>query len=74
MKQLTYLVIGRVDKNFVHDLEKARNILDFTMYNTFVLRVVRPHQLSDGLHAPDVRIRSFKNVFELGQLGGVKGQ
>lgn len=69
MRQHTYLVIRRVDENFVHDLEKARNIFDFAMYHALALRIIRPHQLGDGLHAPDVRIRSFENVLKLSQLG-----
>jgi hypothetical protein len=74
MKQHTCLIIRRVDENFIHDLEKARNILDFTMYHALALGIVCPHQLGDSLHTPDVRIRSFENVLELSQLGPEQGQ
>lgn len=39
------------------------------MYQPLVLRIVRPHQLSDSLHAPDVQIRSFENMVDVTQLG-----
>lgn len=42
------------------------------MHHTLVLRIICPHQLSDGLHTPDIRIRSFENMLELSQL--VRGQ
>jgi hypothetical protein len=38
------------------------------MYDALVFRIICPHHLSDGLHAPNIQIESFENMLELGQL------
>lgn len=49
-----YLVIGRIDKNFIDYLEEAWNVLDVPLNHAFRVRVIRPNVLRHGLHATNV--------------------
>ena len=63
-----YLIVGRVDENLVHYLEEAGNVLDVPLYHAFRVRVIRPNVLRYTLYTANVRVRSFENVLQLGEL------
>lgn len=63
-----YLVVRRVDKNFINDLEETRNVFHLAMHHAFCVRIIGPHCLSYRFHTTDVRIRSFQDVFQLCKL------
>jgi hypothetical protein len=69
-RRTIHLVVGRVDQNLVYYLEEAGNVLDVPLHHAFRVRVIRPNVLGYTLYAANVRVRSFKNVLQLGELFG----
>ena len=64
----TYLVVGSVHEDLIHDLEEARDIRELPVHHPPVLTVPGPHGLGNLLHAPDVGVRSQKNMLQLREL------
>jgi hypothetical protein len=64
----SYLVVGGINKNFVHNLEEAGHITDVAMHHSLSLRIENPKRSGDGLNTSNIRIRSLEDVFELREL------
>jgi len=62
LAQGEYLVIRRIDKNFIDYLEEARNVFDVPLNHVFCIRVIRPDAVRYGLYATNVRVWAFEDI------------
>lgn len=65
---MSNLVIGRVDEDFINNLEESRDVLDLAMDHALVVGIISPHCLGDGFYTSNVGIGSLENVLQLGKL------
>ncbi len=65
---ITLLVIGSIDNDFIKNLVESRSVRDVTTLNALRLGVENKHWLGDLLRAPNVRIGTKEDVFELSLL------
>ena len=63
-----YLVIRRVDEDFVDNLEEAGYVLDGAMDHALLLCIVGPHGLLNRLHAANVRVWTLQDMLQLSEL------